>query len=79
MLIGTDYFVSLASAIEYYAAYGFSVRDVAGKLKSGEIDLGKPPNLKPGESLVLMDKGRRYGIEDGKPYRVGQYAIVGAP
>lgn len=78
MLTGTNYFVSRDAAIRYYADYGISGFGADRKLMIGEIFIGKPPNLKPGESLVLMDEGQRYGIDDGKP---SYWAVcdVGAP
>jgi len=66
--IGTSYFVSLRHAVEYYRyQYGpMKLKDltdmVASKATAGDIHIGKP-DIKDGESLVLLDEGRRYGIK----------------
>ena len=61
-MIGTNCFVSLPLAIEYYAVYGFSEAEVQEKIAKKEIYIGKP-DLKPDEKLVLIDGGMRYAIE----------------
>lgn len=70
MLTGTNYFVSFADAMRYYAAYGphSGTRDaVTAKLMAGEIALGKPPGLKDGELLVTVDDGARYAVRSAAP------------
>lgn len=62
---GTAYFPSLANAGDYYHAYGFSLAQVRAKIADKEIFIGQP-ELKPGQKLVLMDDGNRYGIEEGE-------------
>lgn len=59
--IGTCYFVSKSAAVRYYAGYGFSESDVEAKMRDNEIAVGAPP-LRLGETLCLLDEGRRYGI-----------------
>lgn len=64
---GTSYFVSRSHAVHYYLPYaGGSYSDasvmVSDKLAAGEIHLGKP-DVKPGEWLITIDGGDRYGIE----------------
>lgn len=65
MLIGTNYFVSLWAAVRYYADQGESMESafdtVVAKFNAGEIKIGFP-NIKPGESVVTVDEGRRYAI-----------------
>lgn len=46
MQIGTNHFVNLRAAFNYYADYGFTKSDVKEKLENGEIKLGPPPNKK---------------------------------
>jgi hypothetical protein len=41
--------------------YGFERAEVERKLAAGEIFIGKP-ELKPGESLTLLDDGNRWGV-----------------
>ena len=66
---GTNHFVSFTAACRYYRDYDPALtlaeldRWVASKIVFGEICLGKP-ELKPGQRLVLLDSGRRYGIEE---------------
>ena len=63
MQLGTNYFVSLAAAVAYYADYHFedAAVTVECKLKAGEIRIGEP-RIKPGERLVKIDSGRRWAI-----------------
>ena len=63
MITGTSHFKSRESAISYYAEYGNDVSDVDRKIADGEIHIGKP-QTKPGQSLGLIDEGRRYAIHD---------------
>lgn len=68
MITGTSYFVTKNAAIRYYKGYGYAdtVKTVERKIREGEIHIGKPP-YKPGvERLVLLDGGKRYGIEETK-------------
>lgn len=57
--IGTCHFSTEQAAVSYYAAYGYSRRDVLNKIASGEIQIGKP-TTKPGEVLSLHPKEGRY-------------------
>lgn len=70
MRIGTCHFVSEHKAVSYYIAQGLSreetTRAVIDLITNGEIKIGKP-ELKAGETLVVIDGGTRYAIEDGKP------------
>lgn len=63
--IGTSHFVSFQTAVRYYRPYGYenTVETVKRKILEGEIHIGKPP-LAPGEKLVILDNGTRYGIEE---------------
>jgi hypothetical protein len=59
---GTSYFVNMQAALSYYAEYG--ERDaVARKIREGGIHIGRPP-LKSGETLSLIDGGRRYAVTE---------------
>lgn len=67
VVIGTAYFVSMTAALDYYRPYGYGhngslFRAVERKIADGEIHIGKPA-CEPHERLVLLDNGRRYGIE----------------
>ena len=62
MRIGTPYFTCERAAVRYYKDYGFTANDVRDKFFAGEIHYGKPP-LRDGETLVLIDRATRYGIE----------------
>ena len=65
MITGTCHFPATANAVRYYARQGgFTAADVSAKIAAGEIVIGKPP-LKPGDTLILLDDGDRYGIEEG--------------
>lgn len=61
---GTAHFINRAAAIAYYADYGSDAADVDRKISEAEIHIGAP-QVKAGESLVLLDNGRRYGIREG--------------
>ena len=65
-IIGTSHFTGLDSAVSYYRAYGFSREDVIDKKNNGEINIDKP-KTKDGETLVLLDGSRRYGIKITNP------------
>lgn len=67
--VGTPYFVNFTKACDYYKGQGLD--DVSPallesilreKIAEGDIFLGKP-ELEPGERLLLIDNGTRYGIE----------------
>lgn len=60
MRIGTSYFVSEKAAVSYYCMTLDAIRE---KVAAGEIHTTGKPALKAGERLVLLDGGRRYGIE----------------
>lgn len=59
--IGTEHFVSVNSAVQYYSEYGYDISDVNAKIKLGEIKIGSPKH-KSDESLILVDGGKRYAI-----------------
>ena len=66
MKIGTSYFVSRAMAVRYYKPYeggnlADATRAVDRKIAAGQIHIGKP-ELKPGETLSVIDDGTRYAI-----------------
>lgn len=67
MTWGTSHFVSRAMAVRYYGEYtpgaklAEKVATVDRKLKEGSIHIG-PPELKPGETLSVIDDGTRYAI-----------------
>lgn len=63
MIIGTNYFTSLSAAVGYYREMGFTLADVLEKGRAQEIKIGKP-TIASHERLVLLDGGRRYGVED---------------
>lgn len=60
---GTSHFVSRSAAMRYYKDYGYDdVKSaVDSKIRDGEIHIGKP-SLKAGQSLKLIDGGKRYAI-----------------
>ena len=57
---GTDYFTSLTAAIQYYAAYDYSAKDVQKKIDSKEIYIGRP-FVPAGKKLVVSDS--RYWLD----------------
>ncbi len=65
---GTCHFVSFSKACLYYSSYeedmtiGDIMSLVRSKIEEGSICIG-PPELFPGETLVLVDDGTRYAIE----------------
>jgi len=65
---GTSHFVSMHTANVYYLPYYHGDRQatleaVQDKVQHGEIHIGKPlQQLKPGDEVVLIDGGTRYGI-----------------
>lgn len=65
LTFGTSYFVSKETALRYYN-FGeqTTMNEIDAMLTEGLIHIGKPPTLKPGESLVLLDDGARYGIRE---------------
>jgi hypothetical protein len=59
----TNCYVSIEAAIEHYEGRCDNPwATVKAKIASGEIEIGEPPSGAPGEFLVLLDGGRRYGI-----------------
>lgn len=71
MIVGTPYFVSRDAAIKYYRGYGFDNVGAAveRKIQEKEIYIGKPPT-KSGDSLLLVDDGTRYAIDEAKSEKV---------
>jgi hypothetical protein len=63
MIVGTNHFVSTQAAVKYYADYGYNEADVLEKAKHGEIVVGVKPELKPGQTLRIIDNGTRYAVE----------------
>jgi hypothetical protein len=61
MRIGTSYFVSRNAAIHYYFPFDTTAA-VDRKIAAGEIHIGRPPLMKPGEYLRVIDDGTRYEI-----------------
>lgn len=64
--VGTSHFVSLEHAAQYYSFYyGNNIDNgraaAKRKITTGEIHIG-PPELKPGETLQIIDDGTRYAI-----------------
>jgi len=64
-MTGTNHFRSLGHAIRYYQDHGYEdiVLAVGQKINDEEIVIG-PPKTKPGQRLILLDGGTRYGIEE---------------
>ena len=60
-IIGTSHFRSEDDAVRYYWSYGLDRRDVARKIREGEISIGQPA-LRDGETAILIDNGTRYAI-----------------
>lgn len=63
---GTSHFVSRFDAINYYCTqcsitFAQAERAVDTKIREGSIHIGKPV-LAPGEILMHLDDGKRYGI-----------------
>lgn len=58
---GTSHFESFDAARKYYAAYGFSGKDVLRKLAEEEIHIG-PPSV-PRAGKLLLDADGRYYIQ----------------
>lgn len=66
---GTAHFVSHEAAVSYYDAYEDDpARAVETKLREGSIHIGKP-ELKPGQTLSVIDDGTRYAITEATPYQ----------
>lgn len=66
MSYGTCYFVSREAAIKYYREYEHDpARAVAIKLSEGSIQIGKPI-LRAGQTLVIIDDGTRYAVEESQ-------------
>jgi hypothetical protein len=65
MRIGTNCFVSRHAALRYYKYALATMTDIDRMIAEGEICIGKSNlEIKPGQSLVLIDKGTRYAIEE---------------
>jgi hypothetical protein len=62
---GTSYFPSYTAALTYYKDYHYpdTAKAIQRKAREGEIHIGKPA-MRPGQRLVLVDNGLRYGIEE---------------
>lgn len=66
MIYGTCYFVSREAAEQYYADYERDpARAVETKLSEGSIQIGKPA-LRAGQTLVVIDDGTRYAVEESQ-------------
>lgn len=63
MIHGTSYFVSKEAAIRYYKSQGLDADDVQNLLNEGSIHIGVT-HIKADERLILLDSGKRYGIEE---------------
>jgi hypothetical protein len=74
-ITGTNHFVSMDAAIYYYSEYGYDAADVCDKQNAGEIAIGKP-ELKPGQTLSVIDNGTRYAITDRSDKASGLDAIT---
>lgn len=66
-MIGTNNFVSLPKACDYYRDQhdltpAALERLVKQKIEDGEIEIGQP-TLKDGETLRVIDNGCRYAIQ----------------
>jgi hypothetical protein len=66
---GTCHFVNFTKACDYYRDQGNDEltpaqleKLVREKIDEGEVVLG-PPDLKPGQKMLLIDNNTRYGIE----------------
>lgn len=65
MRYGTSYFPTKQDVIKYYSPLGFSETQALDKIKSGEVHIGKPPDLGLHKwSELRKDQGgsRRYFI-----------------
>lgn len=60
---GTSHFVSLDAARTYYKRQGESADSVDERLTEGAINIG-PPTLREGETLIMVDDGLRYAIQE---------------
>lgn len=65
---GTSYFRSKAEAIAYFKPYGYNAKDIATKIRAGDISIGKP-TLKAGEKLDFDVREGRYFIYTENPKR----------
>lgn len=65
MITGTQFFTSRAKAVEYFAAKegDDAAQYVRDAVNEGRIAIGVKPLTVPGEKLILIDNGARYGIE----------------
>jgi hypothetical protein len=63
MINGTANFPSIQHAKKHYGMYeGEPLPIVMQKIEEGLIVIGQP-DLKEGETLVMLDRGTRYGIK----------------
>lgn len=60
---GTCYFRSKQDAVRYYATYREDAQSVEGKIRRGEIKIGKPP-LREGQCLAIDKEEGRYIIQE---------------
>jgi hypothetical protein len=67
MRYGTSYFLSRRAAIYYFSDYESAPVGAAvdRKIAEGLIHIGKP-ELKPGQTLHVIDSGLRYAIEESR-------------
>ena len=63
MMIGTCNFATFEDAVLYYKKQQIGEQQVLRKLKSGEIQIGKP-RIRKGERLHIDPKEGRYIIEE---------------
>ena len=63
-ITGTNHFVTYGAALRYYRDYeDDTTAAVSRKLFDQEIRLG-PPELQPGQTLITVDNGLRYAIQE---------------
>jgi hypothetical protein len=64
MKTGTNHFVDARRALDYYRQQDNEVTfvDISNKVEAGEIVLGKPPTMEPGQVLRVIEG--RYWIEE---------------
>lgn len=59
---GTNCFTSMHVAERYYCSQGYGREAVQAKVSNGEIVIGPPQGLKPGDKLVIREG--RYHIRE---------------
>lgn len=63
-ITGTNHFVTYGAALRYYRDYEDDAKAaVTRKLLDHDIRLG-PPELHPGQTLITVDSGLRYAIQE---------------